>query len=37
MENAKLYQFVKNNKAPIIIQSALHDKNEEIKLKNLSL
>ena len=37
MENARLYQFVKNNNVPIIIQSALHDKNEEIKLKKLSL
>ena len=36
-ENAKLYQYIKSNNVPIIIQNASHDKKEEIKLKNISL
>ena len=36
-ENAKLYQYIKSNNVPIIIQNASHDKKEEIKLKKISL
>ena len=36
-ENAKLYQYIKSNNVPILIQNASHDKKEEIKLKKLSL
>lgn len=36
-ENAKLYQYIKSNNVPIIIQNASKDKKEEIKLKKGSL
>ena len=36
-ENAKLYQYIKRNNVPIIIQNASKDKKEEIKLKKGSL